>query len=1000
MDASELTRRRRARTLYTNNIYRQNAIASGIITNKPATSGNQIGDKNGVDYNEWKNYITVGPTTISRAELDVIFAEPVPPPPTPTFNETFAVFVKQTSTPNWLYRVYNSTTNLWSALIDTGYPHATWAYYGVSFKTNYFCVALQNTGTTGIDFLFVDSLGQLIKTISMPDDNNVYEFSRNYFFIRDGTTVQIYNPLTQVLQSAALAIDYSTYLDNGVFLQGPQVDGNASYYMWPLGSTAAPVLIVNHIVGRGKFGDYDEHNDIKILITCSGATYLDTVYLIFSNGTFTSYNLYPPNVYTDVNTAFYGINNKFTLLNLTAEDNSVTYHRFPNVLGTITPDIITLTDPNFNTEYYISNYDSNPTPSYQSNHLVITNYAPNTNVSCILTGGTSLLFGDGGGGGNFIQLAAGQVVYDPELRIQPDFIITNGIYGSQKKYTDQSGRFAGYVVGSDISGNPHTSLVYTQSGLAQLGVIGTYAYDASGATHNRGEYDALNNITGRWWSYQRSSNGPTICELWFTMENTNWPTISGEVFDAGGSAFDLGQEYNFSIDISGTNIVLGKMLLAVPHSNSIPDAMITDFLNAYVDGVASDLFTDIDDFTTIDPEAYQARHDGFAAQYVADHIKDIPGGLDGPYVYTYDQGAPQPPPQFSEGVAYVSISGENFMTLTYTAPNLLSKNIQMNESAVIIIEGYSDIDKQSSRVITYTLPGTVVDLSGNLPINPYPILDLLPLLTGVPNIIATQMQFTYLHTDSFISSSLANFFPVGTTYFVIDNSNDVLYHELFSSSFIFPFFGYQSSVFGGQSSGGNLVLPAFIIQSILGISDLTQPDYLFFLRNSILTKYADFKINYFLFPPLDNASGVMFAYGDNTDISGNSNIVIMTNTGISGTTFELSYLDLKLYTTADHLILLAGPTLVIHIWDSTGTRYSYTPLSSIDVYSNACCVFSTSTKICFFLLTDPTEVWFYIIFDLETHTYTNSTSQNIEGVELAAHTATVNYPSSLNIPTP
>jgi len=74
MDASELTRRRRARTLYTNNVYRQNAIATGLITNKPATSGNQIGDRNGVDYNEWKNYITVGPTTISRAELDVIFA--------------------------------------------------------------------------------------------------------------------------------------------------------------------------------------------------------------------------------------------------------------------------------------------------------------------------------------------------------------------------------------------------------------------------------------------------------------------------------------------------------------------------------------------------------------------------------------------------------------------------------------------------------------------------------------------------------------------------------------------------------------------------------------------------------------------------------------------------------------------------------------------------------------------------------------------------------------
>ena len=72
MDASELTRRRKIRTEYVNNIYRKNAIAAGL-TNKPATSGNQIGDKNGVDYTHWKNYITVAPTYISQAEFDAIF---------------------------------------------------------------------------------------------------------------------------------------------------------------------------------------------------------------------------------------------------------------------------------------------------------------------------------------------------------------------------------------------------------------------------------------------------------------------------------------------------------------------------------------------------------------------------------------------------------------------------------------------------------------------------------------------------------------------------------------------------------------------------------------------------------------------------------------------------------------------------------------------------------------------------------------------------------------
>lgn len=69
MDASEITRRRRARMIYTNNVLR---LQQQVI-NKRQTSGNQVFDKNGTDYTEWKNYITIGPTYISREEIDRIF---------------------------------------------------------------------------------------------------------------------------------------------------------------------------------------------------------------------------------------------------------------------------------------------------------------------------------------------------------------------------------------------------------------------------------------------------------------------------------------------------------------------------------------------------------------------------------------------------------------------------------------------------------------------------------------------------------------------------------------------------------------------------------------------------------------------------------------------------------------------------------------------------------------------------------------------------------------
>ena len=979
MDASELTRRRKIRTEYVNNIYRKNAIAAGL-TNKPATSGNQIGDKNGVDYTHWKNYITLGPTYISQAELDAIF---MPAEPPIVYNETFAVFAKNDSQPNWFYRFYNATTNLWSNLIDTGYPHATWTNDNTASEVNYFCIAFYNIETTAVDFLFIDINGQLTNTISMPDNAFVYNFTRNYLFIKGDGTLRIYNPLTQALQTATLAIDSHTILDNGVFLQGVQDGSHASYYMWPLGSTVAPVLIVNHIVGRGIFGDYDEHNDINILITCSGATYLDTVYLIFSNGTFTSYNL-PTDTYIDVNTDFYGINNKFTLLKFTAEDNSVTYNTFPNVLGTITPRSITLTDPTYYTEFYSSNYD--PAPTFQSNHLVIANYTSTTNISYIATGGDIFSNSYEGGpfvdvsGGNQMKLSAGQIVYDPDARIQPDFIMDCAIYGSYKKYTDESGHIAGYVVGSDISGNPHTSIVYTERGVAQIGITGAYAYNISpNPVRNQDTYNAGSGVEGTWWSIVRecTGDGPTNCEVWFTMENTtDWSTNVDEFIDLRQE--DGNRYYQSSIDVSGTNFVLGKVMLAATMNTDISNAQITNYLEAYVADAIPHLFTDPADFTTISGEAFKTWHDLSGAQYW-NYITD-------PYIYTYD-GIPMPPPQFSEGTAYVSINGENFQTIEYTGPNLLSKHITLNETAVMIIEGNVSTDKQSSRLFTSTDPsGTAVDLSGNLPTNPYAILDII----GFPYLLPTQSNFIYINTET-LPIFDPNWFPVGTSYYVMNNSNEQIYNEQYSTVIIFPFCCCGS----GGISGNNFVAIGISLVSIylFGPCGDVEPAYMFIVRNSVLTKYTDYIVDELYGNNYDIASGVIFGYLDNEDDT--STILTISNTNISGTTIELPYSNLDKYQTADHFILLAGDDLRIRIWDSTGTLYSYTPTTPISIYTNESRVRSTSTKICFFLKIDPTDAWLYVIFDLVTHTYTSSMTQNIEPSSFDWISRAVNYPYSI-----
>jgi hypothetical protein len=986
MDASELTRRRKIRTEYVNNIYRKNAIAAGEI-NKPATSGNQIGDKNGVNYTDWKNYITVGPTYVTQAELDAIFVQPAPPAPTPVYNATFAVFASMPTSANWVYRVYNATTNTWTALLDTGYPTATWSFQNRSDYSNYLCLLLINSSDTRV-FIFIDAQGLLVNTITVTASPINYTFARNYVFINDYTTIQMYDPLTQKLQTATLSTHNYDILDNGVFIAG-DTDGssNISYYMWPLGSTANPVLIVTHAETR-SFNSYSDalHDDIYLLLTYSDASYADNVYVIFSNGTFSTYSL-PPHTYADVYLRTYGINNKFTFLKCTASNNSVTYYTFPNVLGTISPKVIHLANPFFYQEYYYS--DDNPNPTNHSNHLVITNYAPVSTVSSIATGGSPPIFNPNndffGIGSNLMKVSAAKVSF-AEGSVQPYFIIDCGPYGSQKKYTDASGDIAGYTIGSDVSGNPHTSLVYVQNGFGQIGVTGTYAYSVDNGNYHLTEGTYMTNVSrtsqvvgGSWWSIKRIAinRGPTNCEVWFTIEDvTNWATQIDDYIDLRQDSRNT--DYYSSIDISGSNFVLGKVLFAATENNTIDDSEIINYLEAYVADAVPNLFSDPTNYATISGEAFQAWHDLSGAQYYNSRLEE-------PYVYSYDSEG-FIPPQFAEGTAYISISGENFRTINYTSPNLLSKHIGINETGVLLIEGNSNTDKQRSRWITAQTPlnGEPVDLSGNLPTNPHPVLDFdYGPFSGYPWVFPTRQNFLYFNTENcFID---VNFFPVGTSYFAFDNTNTVLYNEFFTPVVMLP------SVFNDLvQSGGNSAIEAFTLLSTYYSADPVSA-YTFYLHGTTLTKYTGYPLGNINTNAYDNGSGVMFgSLLHHDDIS---NIVTMTNSGISGATFVFANTNNDRSMAMDHFFIIGYPLIHIYTWDSAGTLYNYLP--PIPILLGAYSYYSTTTKICWSFQNDNTGVYFYVIFDFATHTYTDTISQSIESVAATETHPTGSYPYSL-----
>jgi hypothetical protein len=173
----------------------------------------------------------------------------------------------------------------------------------------------------------------------------------------------------------------------------------------------------------------------------------------------------------------------------------------------------------------------------------------------------------------------------------------------------------------------------------------------------------------------------------------------------------------------------------------------------------------------------------------------------------------------------------------------LSKHIGINETGVLLIEGNSDTDKQRSRFITAQtyLNGEAVDLSGNLPTNPHPILDFgYGPFSGYSWVWSTQQNFLYLNTEncpSVYGPGDINWFPVGTSYFAFDNTQTVLYNEFFTPVVMIPFFVNEAGF-----SGGNSAIEATTLASAYYFGALTSA-YIFYLQGTTLTKFTGFPLS-------------------------------------------------------------------------------------------------------------------------------------------------------------
>jgi hypothetical protein len=148
---------------------------------------------------------------------------------------------------------------------------------------------------------------------------------------------------------------------------------------------------------------------------------------------------------------------------------------------------------------------------------------------------------------------------------------------------------------------PQVELAYVRAGTMtwnNAGKPGTGGSINSSNANSSGSYTTSNQ--GRYGSYWVNQNYgmtyPTICYLWFTIQQSNMnPTITSSN-DQRNTANPPYANYTQSFSITGYNVLFGQMLLSVvdfgvyPHGYLIPDSNINAFITNYVQNASINIF--------------------------------------------------------------------------------------------------------------------------------------------------------------------------------------------------------------------------------------------------------------------------------------------------------------------------------------------------------------------------------------------------------------------------
>ena len=163
------------------------------------------------------------------------------------------------------------------------------------------------------------------------------------------------------------------------------------------------------------------------------------------------------------------------------------------------------------------------------------------------------------------------------------------VYGTLSNITASN---YGYYV-SQPNVWPQVDMAYVRSGEISwhnAGAVGTAGSPFASNANSSGTYTTTNQ--GRYGSYWVNQNygtaNPTICYLWFTIQQSNLNSGITSSNDSRKTVNPPRSEYTQSFSITGYNFLFGQMLLSVrnpvafPNGYLIPDSNIQSFLSNYV----------------------------------------------------------------------------------------------------------------------------------------------------------------------------------------------------------------------------------------------------------------------------------------------------------------------------------------------------------------------------------------------------------------------------------